>query len=317
VLINTILSALLPLVVTFLLGFVAAWRHDFGPREASVLNRMVLVYAVPLALFAGTVTTSRRELGQDLPLIVALGVAIIGLFAIVLLVCHFLIRLPMGASALAALTASAPAVPFVGPSVLGELFGRTSAIPIAAGSLIINLTVVPVTILLLALGTDGGHAAPAATPRHSFFLTKLRETAQEPIVWAPVLAFILVLCGVHVPQVIVHSVSLLGHASGGVAMFASGIVLASGRITATPSVVSLVFLKNVAQPLVLFVGLRSLGYGNPVVSEAVLTTAVPTMPIVILFALQYHVQETETASAVFLSVIASIVTMGMFIALTS
>jgi malonate transporter len=317
VLINTILSALLPLVVTFLLGFVAAWRHDFGPREASVLNRMVLVYAVPLALFAGTVTTSRRELGQDLPLIFALGVAIMGLFAIVLLVCHFLIRLPMSASALAALTASAPAVPFVGPSVLGELFGRTSAIPIAAGSLIINLTVVPVTILLLALGTDGRHAAPAATPQHSLFLTKLRETAQEPIVWAPVLAFIMVLCGVHVPQVIVHSVSLLGHASGGVAMFASGIVLASGRITTTPSVVSLVFLKNIAQPLFVFVGLRSLGYGNPVLSEAVLTTAVPTMPIVILFALQYHVRETETASAVFLSVIASVVTMGMFIALTS
>jgi malonate transporter and related proteins len=26
---DTILSALLPMVVTFLLGFIAAWRHDF------------------------------------------------------------------------------------------------------------------------------------------------------------------------------------------------------------------------------------------------------------------------------------------------
>jgi malonate transporter and related proteins len=45
--INTALNALLPMVVTFLLGFVASWRHDFGAKDATVLNRMVLHYAVP------------------------------------------------------------------------------------------------------------------------------------------------------------------------------------------------------------------------------------------------------------------------------
>jgi len=38
---NTILGALLPMVVTFLLGYMAAWRHDFGSKDASTLNRMV------------------------------------------------------------------------------------------------------------------------------------------------------------------------------------------------------------------------------------------------------------------------------------
>ena len=61
--INTVLNALLPMVVTFLLGFVAAWRHDFGSKDATVLNRMVLRYAVPLALFAGTVMTSPGDTG--------------------------------------------------------------------------------------------------------------------------------------------------------------------------------------------------------------------------------------------------------------
>jgi hypothetical protein len=46
---QTNLSALAPIVFTLLLGFVAAWRRDFGPKEASVLNHMVLLYAVPLA----------------------------------------------------------------------------------------------------------------------------------------------------------------------------------------------------------------------------------------------------------------------------
>ena len=73
------------MVVTFLLGFVAARRHDFGSKDAPTLNRMVLLYAVPLALFAGTVTTSRAALSQDIPLVIALCVGIIGFYGVVFL----------------------------------------------------------------------------------------------------------------------------------------------------------------------------------------------------------------------------------------
>src|SRR6202007_2210479 len=139
---------------------------------------------------------------------------------------------------------------------------------------------------------------------------------KEPIIWAPVLAFVIVLSGADIPQLIVHALSMLGHASGGVALFASGIVLASGTIKVTWYVSCFVFLKNIVQPALVLGGLRCLGYGNPVVSEAVLTTAIPTMPIVIMFALQYRVAEAEAASAVFLSVIGSVVTMAIFIVLT-
>ena len=128
---DTILGALLPMVVTLLLGLVAAWRHDFGQKDASILNRMVLRYAVPLALFAGTVTASRAQLSEDIPLVVALCVAIVGLYGVVFLFSRFAFHQRMSTSALAALTASAPAVPFMGPAILGYLFGRPSTIPIA------------------------------------------------------------------------------------------------------------------------------------------------------------------------------------------
>src|SRR6202007_1217871 len=321
---NTVLGALLPMVVTFLLGFVAAWHHDLGRNDASILNRMVLLYAVPLALFAGTVTTSRTALSQDIPLVIALCLAIIGLYGAVFLLSRIVFRFPTSISALHALTASAPAVPFVGPAVLGDLFGGLSAIPIAIASLVINLTVVPLTILLLALDTTGLDTTvrdPRETAKDKEHLaspaTKLAETVKQPIVWAPVLAFIIVLCGLRIPQLLVHSLARLGGASGGVALFASGIVLASGKIKANSNVFFLVFLKNILQPALVLGGLRWAGYGNPIVSEAVLTTAIPTMPIVIMLALQYRVAQAEAASAVFLSVIGSVVTMGIFIALTS
>ena len=313
--VETILSALAPIVFTLLLGFVAAWRHDFGPKEASVLNRMVLLYAVPLALFVGTVGTPRADLIQDIAFVVAIFVAIVGFYVLVFVLFNFVFRFSLSESVLAALAASSPAVPFMGPAILGDLFGKTSAVTIAIASLVINLIVVPVTILGLALGRTPAAITGSATT-HSAFTEKLLETVKQPIVWAPVLAFVFVLCNVRVPSIVDHGLSLLGQATSGVALFASGIMLAAYKIQIDRTALSLALLKNIVQPALVLVGLRSLGYGAPIVPEAVLTTAIPSMPIVIVLAVQYHVLEGRASSALFLSVIGSMFTIGVFIALT-
>src|SRR5258707_12340563 len=95
---NTVLGALLPMVVTFLLGFVAAWHHDLGRNDASILNRMGLLYAVPLALFAGTVTTSRTALTPVIPLGIALCPPIIGRYRQVFLRSPIVLRFPTSVS---------------------------------------------------------------------------------------------------------------------------------------------------------------------------------------------------------------------------
>jgi hypothetical protein len=77
-----------------------------------------------------------------------------------------------------------------------------------------------------------------------------------------------------------------------------------------------VFLKNIMQPALVLGGLHWIGYGNPIVSEAVVTTAIPAMPIVMMLALQYRIAPAEAASAVFISMTSSVLTMGVFIALT-
>jgi hypothetical protein len=204
----------------------------------------------------------------------------------------------------------------MGPAILGDLFGKASAVTIAIAALIINLIVVPITILGLALGRTSIGTTTPPTTRHSALAEKLLETVKEPIVWAPVLAFVLVLCNVRIPSIADHGFSLLGQASGGVALFASGIMLAAYKIEFDLTVLSLALLKSILQPALVLVGLLSLGYGAPIVPEAVLTTAIPTMPIVIVLAVQYHVSETRASSALFLSVIGSIFTIGVFIALT-
>ena len=315
--IETVVGALAPIVVTLLLGLVAAWRHDFGPNGASTLNRMVLLYAVPIALFVGTVSTPRADLARDVAFIIAICVAIIGLYAVAFLLFRFIFHFSLGESVLAALAASAPAVPFMGPAILGDLFGKGSAVSIAIAGLVINLIVVPITILGLALGRTASSptASQAATPPAEFLKTVL-ETVKAPMVWAPVLAFVLVLCEVRIPSLVSHALSLLGQASGGVALFSSGIMLAAYKIKIDRNVLLLVLLKNIVQPALVLSGLLSLGYGTPVVPEAVLTAAIPTMPLVIVLAVQYRVAEARASATLFLSMVASIFTMGFFIALT-
>jgi malonate transporter and related proteins len=324
-----IAGALLPIVITFLLGFVGAWRGDFKREDASILNRLVLTYALPLMLFSGTLSTSRANLGHDVPLVITLGGAIVGMYAAVFLASRFIFGAATNTSALVALAASSPAVPFMGPAILGHFFGQTSAIPIAIASLVINLTVVPATILFLSLdpvsgSLNGEHRAAQGgeymLPRRTVFSAvagKLGETVQQPLVWAPVAAFAVVLSGIAVPPLLLDALSLLGHATGGVSLFAAGVILAANRVNISWQVMLLVLLKNVVQPALVLGGLRWLSYGNPILSEAVLTMAIPAVPIVAMLALQYRVAEAMAASSLFFSVIGSVITLTVFILLTS
>ncbi len=324
-----IAGALLPIVITFLLGFVGAWRGDFKREDASILNRLVLTYALPLMFFSGTLSTSRANLSQGVPLLIVSCVALVGMYCVVFVLSRVVFAVSTGTSALAALAASGPAVPFMGPAILGHFFGQTSAIPIAIASLVINLTVVPATILFLSLdpvsgSLNGEHRAAQGgeymLPRRTVFSAvagKLGETVQQPLVWAPVAAFAVVLSGIAVPPLLLDALPLLGHATSGVSLFAAGVVLAANRVNISCQVMLLVLLKNVVQPALVLGGLRWLGYGNPILSEAVLTMAIPAVPIVAMLALQYRVAEAMAASSLFFSVIGSVITLTVFILLTS
>jgi malonate transporter len=54
---------------------------------------------------------------------------------------------------------------------------------------------------------------------------------KQPVVWAPILAFIILLLDFDIPAVIRQFLALLGKATGGAALFASEIILYSRRIS--------------------------------------------------------------------------------------
>ena len=373
---NAVVGALLPLIVTLAFGFFAGWHHDFTPAQASVLNRMVLLYALPLMLFAGMVTIKRSTLTSDLGLAAAITAGLLGTYLVTFLIVRFALHRPAGVSALTALAVGAPAIPFAGVVVLGYLYGPSlSAVPVAVGALVLNVIEVPVTLVLLsaATGTAAATAAAAAAsatappvalpvvqqPQHQLTLPlrpaiaagsvgqtasatqpqaapasaagpppaasaaasgglgqHVRSAVTAPVVWAPVLALVLVLAGVQLPDVLVNAMKLLGSATTGVALFATGIVLFAQRITVSRFVVGAVAARNVVAPALLWVILAAIGMAHTDLRLAVLANALPAPAAAVIFAVQYRQGQREMASVVLFSSVGSLLTLAAFIALT-
>jgi malonate transporter and related proteins len=161
VLVSTVIAALLPLVVTLAFGYFAGWHRDFSADQAAVLNRMVMLYALPLSLFCGMVTATRGEFTSDVGLLAAIACTMVGAQLVTIVIARFVFHRSLGVAALAGLFAGGPALPFAGPVVLGHLFGAASVIPVAGGSLVTNLFQTPLTLVLLSLASTSVAVAPA------------------------------------------------------------------------------------------------------------------------------------------------------------
>jgi malonate transporter len=142
---------------------------------------------------------------------------------------------------------------------------------------------------------------------------RFRGALKQPAVWLPLLGFVLVLFDVETPKVFDNSLSLLGHASAGVALFTADIILAGYKIIVNTPAMFLVFLKNVVQPGLVCAAMLWLGYGDPLLGEAVVTSALPSVTFVVPLAVQYRVAIPQTASAMLFSTLGSLITMSVFI----
>lgn len=307
----TVLNAMLPVILTLLLGVVAAWHQDFDEGGASVLNRMVMLYALPLALFAGIVATPRSQLGGDITLI---GIVVAGLVAgyfVPLVIAHWVVGRDLMTSTLQALAIGGPSVAFVGYPVLGYLFGESAAtIPIVVSALVLVLIQVPVSMVLLASGAAkrGDASGPPASVAHCIL-----SALKQPMVWGPVIGFVIMMADVPIPATLRKSMALLGHATAGVALFASGVILFSRRVTFSLPVGISTLARNILVPAAVWGLVVLFGIDASRGNEAVLTLAIPSAVICVILGVQYHTAEQEMASTLFFSTMLSLPTMGLFI----
>ncbi|MCO7640483.1 AEC family transporter [Pseudomonas sp. S 311-6] len=312
---ETIVTALLPIVVTLMLGYFAGWERSFSQDQATVLNRMVMLYALPLMLFAGILSTPLAAITQNVPLFVWTAVGMVGGLVIVFALSLLVFRSTAQLAALRAIAIAGPAVPFIGTPVLGVLYPNNADIAIATGSLLMNLVQVPLALIFLVGNKQEAGAAKksALAIAGDSLLNAIRQT----VVWAPVLAFILLLAGLELPRSLKGSFTLLGQATGGVALFAVGIVLFSQKVSLSLPVIINVIGKNLILPGIILAIMLAVGVPPVERGLVAVTLAIPTASIAVIFAVEYKCGTQEMASTLFWSTILSILTMGLFIWLTA
>ena len=182
----------IPVFLVIVLGYVVGRRAVFDRQGATVLNRLVIGFALPATLFVGTVAQTRSDLFEQLPLFGLIAVGLLGLYLVILVLLRYVFRRELHESALLALAATQPMFAFMGIPVLSGLLGPTKAeLPIAIAGILVNVIMVPLTIILLQhpssstspyrVARADGPGAPLATGA----TTSIRVDRRGPVSRSP------------------------------------------------------------------------------------------------------------------------------------
>lgn len=315
--ISVIIGALLPVVVTLALGMLAGWHRDYGVDAARSLNHMVLVYALPLALFAGTINIPRAELIGDWPLLIVLLAATVMPFLLALLVDLYIVRRTLRAAALQAMAFGFPAIAFTGIPILTPLIGSHATVVVDLAGLTGNIIILPTTLALLSFAQvrgDGNGGDWHSTG--DGISTALKGSLLQPVVLSPLLAIALVLLNVRMPGVVSSSFSLLGSTVGGISLFASGIILQSQKLTVSlPAAVSSV-ARLLVIPGLTYAALMLLGVSDDELKMPVLALGLAAAPMQVILATRYRTDEQENASVLLYTNVLCIPALAFFIWIT-
>jgi malonate transporter len=302
-----ILTIIVPIFFVLLLGYAAGRAKEFGSDQVAGINELVLDFALPASLFVGTVRTPRDQLLQQGPLVLALLIGTVGLYVIVFLLGRKFFRHAMGVAALQAITVCFSAGPYFGPAVLTPVYGASSAVAISMIAIILNIVIVPMTLVLIEISR--GTKCSAGKSIASLVGPALVNAVKTPFVWAPFLAVALVLVGVSVPPLVDSALNLIGQATGGVALFVAGLMIASHKVIFNLEVGVNTVLKMLVQPAVFFLLALAFGVKPPFLYEGLLLTALPSGPMGILLATRNKMYESDASSALAVTCIAMLITL--------
>lgn len=307
--IKIILDALLPVFFGIALGYLGGWTRDLDNKQVGQLNALVMDFAVPAAIFATVVQASRLTLYHQLPLAAILALSMVILYILTYSMVRHVYHVPSGEASVQALTASLPNYASAGLPLIAALLGPPQlvsvAVAIACGSIVVS----PITLIILNRASQ--------KPGQGGIGQAFRSTFRKPIVLAPLLAVAFVATGLGLPEPLQRSVSLIGQAGGGAALFLTGLILSAQKVRLGTSVSIQTLISNVAHPL-LSAGLAWAFAVSPLtMREAIVLSALPAGFFGILFGLRFGISSPVVGSTLIASTLFSAVTLATTIYLTA
>jgi malonate transporter and related proteins len=306
--ISGLAGALLPVFFVLALGYLAGKRNAFDADQSAGLSILALSFALPASLFVSMTQIRKDLLLQQGRLVLALFLAHVGLFVAAWLILRLVPLFRGTPSIIYALMLATSATPVFGIAVLGPVLGPTSAAAVGLVALTINFTV-PLAMVLLEVDV-AGKSKQTATNAHksSPVMTGLNAGLKSPLLWAPILGIIVTLVGLHLPATVASCLELIGSTTGGVAVFAVGLVLASHPVRISSGVLIGSVARVSVQSALLFALLHLLHVVSPFAREALVCCSFPLATVSVLFAARYKAVESEAASMLLVSTLALAIT---------
>jgi predicted permease len=293
------------------LGYFAGRRGIVDNRNVAALNGLVLNFALPAALFVATAQTPRHLIFQDWKLFLLLALSMLAIFGLCLLLQLKRFKLTLGESSLMALSVALPNYVAVGLPLFDNLFGQQSTMTIAVAIVCGNLTMVPLSLVLLESARGNSH--PGNTLRQ--FGAALWRSICKPVVVLPLAGIALSMAGFVLPPLWVKTFGLLGQTTAAIALFLTGLILSREPLSLDLNIFFEVTLKNLVHPVLTFVFARLMNCPTQMVREAVLLTAIPAGFLGVLFGIAYKTKSMETGSVLLLSTLSGALTLAMTILL--
>lgn len=304
---HVIIYAIIPILVVMLAGYLSGKKGAFNGEDSKKFNKVVLVYALPAALFVSIAKSNREMLVEDIKLSI---VSVVGIMACFMAVFFIFLAFrnnkpnPESCAAVSALISGSPTIGFLGFAVLEPIFDATVgltkvALVVAIIGIVVNAIGIPVGLSLL---NSGIAKADPAHKGQAWWKPVVHALAQ-PVAWAPILATIWVIIGIPWPDWASPSFDLIKGANASMAVFSAGITLSSLKITINWQAILGSILKMIMMPaVILFLCLIfKMEYYN--ILMTVVACALPPAFSGIIIADEYGVYTAVGTSSLTLSVI--------------
>lgn len=299
---HIILYAIVPIIVVMLAGFISGKKGIFNGDDAKKFNKVVLDYALPAALFVSIVQASREDLAKDLKLTLVSLIGIMGCFMLVYFIFRYCFKKNTGAdAAVSALISGSPTIGFLGFAVLEPIFGTTPAVAlvVAIVGIVVNAVGIPVGLSLM----NASLAETDPNKKKESAWKPVIHALEQPVAWAPILAVILVLCGLKWPAELSPSFDLIAKANASLAVFSAGITLSAITITINWQAILGSIMKMIIMPAVVLI-LGLLFHMDPFnLKMLVVAAALPPAFSGIIIADEYDTYVATGTSSLTLSVI--------------
>ena len=143
------------------------------------------------------------------------------------------------------------------------------------------------------------------------------STLKKPLVWAPLAGTIYALLALPVPAVAKQSLTLLGEATSGVAIFAAGIILVANPPRFSRMVGLLMGVRCIVLPAVVYGLVLVFGISGPLAQQTVVGFTLPMGVLTVQLALRYKSFTQQSATILFFSTVATFVLLPVVYLLTS